>query len=48
MVDQGNKRKNMLDREILDKYVDLEKLYLSNSEKKQDMDMLYNIRIHLV
>ena len=31
----------MSDREILDKYVDLEKSCLSDSEKKQVMDMLY-------
>ena len=31
----------MSDREILDKYVDLDKSYLSDSEEKQVMDMLY-------
>ena len=31
----------MSDREILDKYVDLDKSYLTHTEKKQVMDMLY-------
>ena len=31
----------MSDGEILEKYVDLEKSCLSDSEKKQVMDMLY-------
>ena len=34
----------MSDREILDKYVDVEKSCLSNSEKKQVMDMLYKYK----
>ena len=34
----------MSDREILDKYVDLEKYCLSDSEKKQFIDMLYKYR----
>ena len=34
----------MSDREILDKYVDLEKSCLSDSEKKQVMDMLYKYK----
>ena len=34
-------KKEMSDRAILDKYVDLEKSCLSDSEKKQVMDMLY-------
>ena len=34
----------MSDREILDKFVDLDKSCLSNSEKKQVMDMLYKYK----
>ena len=40
-LDQGDKRRNISDREILDKYVDLEKSCLTDSEKKQFMGMLY-------
>ena len=36
--------RNMSDREILDKYIDLEKPCLSDSEKKQAMDMLYKYK----
>ena len=34
----------MSDREILEKYVDLEKLCLKDTEKKQVMDMLYEYK----
>ena len=34
----------MSDRDILDKYVDLEKSCLSDSEKKQVRDMLYKYK----
>ena len=47
-LDQDNERRNMSDREILDKYVDLQKSCLSDSEKEQVMDILYNRRMHLV
>ena len=40
-LDSSNERKYMSDREILDKYVDLDKSCLSGMEKKQVMDMLY-------
>ena len=40
-LSQDDERGNMSDREILEKYVVLEKSYLSGSEKKQVMDMLY-------
>ena len=40
-LDQDDERRNMSDRKILDKYVDLEKSCLSDLEKKQVMDMLY-------
>ena len=43
-LDQGNERRNMSDKEILDKYVILEKSSLSVSEKKQVMDMLYKYK----
>ena len=39
-LDQGNRRRNMSDKEILDKNVYLEKSCLSDSEKKQVMDIL--------
>ena len=34
----------MSDREILDKYVDLDRFCLSDSEKKHVMDMLYKYK----
>ena len=34
----------MTDREILDKYIDLDKSYLSDTEKKEVMDMLYKYK----
>ena len=37
-------RQNMSDREILDKYEDLDKSCLSDTEKKQVMDMLYKYK----
>ena len=40
-LNPDNERRNMSDREILDKYVDLDKSCLIESEKKQFMDMLY-------
>ena len=43
-IDQGDKRRNMSDKEILDKYVDIEKSCLSDSEKKQVMDILYKYK----
>ena len=43
-LDQGNERRNMSEKEILDKYVDLEKSCLSDPEKKQVMDMLYKYK----
>ena len=38
------KRRNISDKQILEKYVDLEKSFLSNSEKKQVMNMLYRYK----
>ena len=40
-LEQDDEWRNMSDREILDKYVGLEKSCLSDLEKKQVMDMLY-------
>ena len=34
----------MTDREILDKYIDLDKLCLTEKEKKEVMDMLYKYK----
>ena len=34
----------MLDKEILDRYVDLDKSCLTDKEKKQVMDMLYKYK----
>ena len=39
-LEQDDERRNMSDRAILDKYIDLDKSCLSDSEKKQVMDML--------
>ena len=43
-LEQGDERRNMSDKEILDKYIDLDKFCLSQSEKKQVMDMLYKYK----
>ena len=43
-LDQSNERRNMSDTEILDENVDLENSCLSDSEKKQVMDMLYKYK----
>ena len=40
-LDSSDERKYMSDREILDKYIDLDKSCLTDEEKKQVMDMLY-------
>ena len=48
-LEQDNERRNMSDREILDKYVDLEKSCLSDSEKKNRLWICYvNLRMYLV
>ena len=41
MVDPRDERKHMTDKEILDKYIDLDKSCLMEKEKKEVMDMLY-------
>ena len=35
----------MMDKEILDKYIDLDQSCLSKEEKKEVMDMLYRYRV---
>ena len=40
-LEPDNERRNRSDKEILDKYIDLENSCLTDSEKKQVMDMLY-------
>ena len=39
-----DERKYMTDREILEKYIDLEKSHLTEKEKKEVMDMLYKYK----
>ena len=39
-LDPSDQKKNMTDREILEKYIDLEKLCLTDTEKEEVMDML--------
>ena len=34
----------MTDKEILDKYIDLDKSYLNKEEKREVMDMLYRYK----
>ena len=43
-LEPHDERKNMSDKEILDRYVDLDKSCLIDSEKKQVMDMLYKYK----
>ena len=43
-LEQYDERRNMSDSEILDKYIDLDKSCLLDSEKKQVMDMLYKYK----
>ena len=44
----GNERKYMSDREILEKYIDLEKSCLTDKEKKEVWTCYTNTRKHLV
>ena len=41
---QAMKKKYMSDREILEKYIDLDKSCLTDKEKDQVMDMLYKYK----
>ena len=43
-LDQDDERRNMSNKEMLEKYVDLEKSCLSDSEKKQLMDILFKYK----
>ena len=43
-LDPSNERKYMSDREILEKYIDLERLCLTDIEKKQVINMLYKYK----
>ena len=43
-LDDTDERKYMMDREILDKYVDLKESCLEEIEKKQVMEMLYEYK----
>ena len=43
-LDPSNERKYMMDQEILDKYIDLEKSCLMEKEKKGVMEMLYKCK----
>ena len=44
MVRKDDEKRNMPDREILDKYVGLEMSCISETEKKEVMDMLYKYK----
>ena len=44
LLDKHNERKYMTDREILDKYINLDKSCLTDIEKKEVRDMLYEYR----
>ena len=41
----SNQRKHLSDKEILDKYVDLDKSCLTDVEKKQVVDILYKYKV---
>ena len=43
-LDPSDERKYMTDREILEKYIDLEKSHLPDKEKKEVMEMLYKYK----
>ena len=43
-LDDMDERKYMIDREILDKYVNLDNSYLTKIEKKQVRDLLYQYK----
>ena len=43
-LDPCGERKYMTDREILEKYIDIEKSCLTDKEKKELMDMLYKYK----
>ena len=43
-LEDTNERKHMMDREILEKYIDLDKSCLTESEKKEVRDMMYKYK----
>ena len=43
-LNQGDEGRHISDKEILERYVDLEKSCLSDSEKKQIMDIFYKYK----
>ena len=43
-LEDRDKRKHMMDREILDKYVNLDNSCLTKTEKKQVRDLLYKYK----
>ena len=43
-LDTSDERKYMIDKEILDKYIDLEKSCLTEKEKKEVMEILYKYK----
>ena len=44
LLDDNDERKNMTDKGILDKYIDLDSSYLTESEKMHVRDMIYEYR----
>ena len=53
-LDKDDKRRNMSHKDILEKYIDLEKSYLAESEKEEVIDMLckykdtFSLRVEIV
>ena len=47
-LEPDNERKNISDREILDKYTDLDKSCLTDLEKKQVMECYINTKTHFI
>ena len=45
-LDESNKRKCMTDKEILDKYTDLDKSCLTDAEKIKVMECYINTKMH--
>ena len=43
-LDDSDEKKHMTDRELLVKYINLDKTYLTEREKKEVMDMLYKYK----
>ena len=43
-LDKTDERKYMTDREVLEKYINLDNTYLTEEEKKEVMDMLYKYK----